>query len=31
VIQIDPPQSYSIAQYSRTLAVLARHDWPRSL
>jgi hypothetical protein len=31
VIQIDPPQSYGIVQYSRTLAVLARHGWPRSL
>ncbi len=31
VIQIDPPQSYGIVQYSRTLAVLPRHGWPRSL
>ncbi len=31
VIQVDPPQAYGIAQYARTLAMLARHDWPRSL
>ncbi len=30
VIQIDPPQSYGIVQYSRTLDMLARHGWPRS-
>jgi L-alanine-DL-glutamate epimerase-like enolase superfamily enzyme len=29
VIQIDPPQSYGIVQYSRTVGMLARHDWPR--
>jgi L-alanine-DL-glutamate epimerase-like enolase superfamily enzyme len=31
VIQVDPPQAYGIAQYARTLAMLARHQWPRSL
>ena len=30
VIQIDPPQSYGIVQYSRTVDMLARHGWPRS-
>jgi L-alanine-DL-glutamate epimerase-like enolase superfamily enzyme len=30
VIQIDPPQAYGIVQYARTLAMLARHGWPRS-
>jgi L-alanine-DL-glutamate epimerase-like enolase superfamily enzyme len=30
VIQIDPPQAYGIAQYARTLAMLARHGWPRT-
>jgi L-alanine-DL-glutamate epimerase-like enolase superfamily enzyme len=30
VIQIDPPQAYGIAQYARTLDMLARHGWPRS-
>jgi len=30
VIQIDPPQAYGITQYARTLAMLARHGWPRS-
>ena len=30
VIQIDPPQAYGIAQYARTLDMLARHRWPRS-
>ena len=30
VIQIDPPQAYGIAQYARTLDMLARHNWPRS-
>jgi D(-)-tartrate dehydratase len=29
VIQIDPPQAYGIAQYARTVDVLARHGWPR--
>ena len=31
VIQVDPPQAYGIVQYARTLEVLARHQWPRSL
>jgi D(-)-tartrate dehydratase len=31
VIQVDPPQSYGIVQYARTLAMLARHQWPRGL
>jgi L-alanine-DL-glutamate epimerase-like enolase superfamily enzyme len=31
VIQVDPPQSYGIVQYARTLEMLARHQWPRSL
>jgi D(-)-tartrate dehydratase len=31
VIQVDPPQAYGIVQYSRTLNMLARHQWPRSL
>jgi D(-)-tartrate dehydratase len=31
VIQVDPPQAYGIAQYARTLDMLARHQWPRSL
>jgi D(-)-tartrate dehydratase len=31
VIQVDPPQAYGIAQYARTLDVLARHQWPRTL
>jgi D(-)-tartrate dehydratase len=31
VIQIDPPQAYGIVQYARTLAMLAHHQWPRSL
>jgi L-alanine-DL-glutamate epimerase-like enolase superfamily enzyme len=30
VIQIDPPQAYGLAQYARTLDMLARHNWPRS-
>jgi L-alanine-DL-glutamate epimerase-like enolase superfamily enzyme len=30
VIQIDPPQAYGIVQYSRTLAMLERHGWPRT-
>jgi L-alanine-DL-glutamate epimerase-like enolase superfamily enzyme len=30
VIQIDPPQAYGIVQYARTLAMLARHGWPRA-
>jgi L-alanine-DL-glutamate epimerase-like enolase superfamily enzyme len=31
VIQVDPPQAYGIVQYARTLAMLARQQWPRSL
>ncbi len=31
VIQIDPPQAYGIVQYARTLDMLKRHGWPRSL
>jgi D(-)-tartrate dehydratase len=31
VIQVDPPQAYGIAQYARTLDMLARHQWPRGL
>jgi D(-)-tartrate dehydratase len=30
IIQVDPPQSYGIAQYARTLDMLAHHGWPRS-
>ena len=30
VIQIDPPQAYGIAQYARTVDMLARHGWLRS-
>jgi D(-)-tartrate dehydratase len=30
VIQIDPPQSYGIVQYARTLAMLDRFRWPRT-
>jgi len=30
IIQVDPPQAYGIVQYSRTLAMLGRHGWPRS-
>jgi L-alanine-DL-glutamate epimerase-like enolase superfamily enzyme len=30
VIQIDPPQAYGIVQFSRTVAMLKRHDWLRS-
>ena len=29
IIQIDPPQAYGIAQYARTLDMLARHGWAR--
>jgi L-alanine-DL-glutamate epimerase-like enolase superfamily enzyme len=29
VIQVDPPQSYGIVQYARTVAMLERHGWPR--
>jgi L-alanine-DL-glutamate epimerase-like enolase superfamily enzyme len=31
VIQVDPPQAYGIVQYARTLDMLKRHGWPRSL
>jgi D(-)-tartrate dehydratase len=31
VIQVDPPQAYGIVQYARTLQMLERHQWPRSL
>jgi len=31
VIQVDPPQAYGIVQYARTLDMLARRQWPRSL
>jgi L-alanine-DL-glutamate epimerase-like enolase superfamily enzyme len=30
VIQVDPPQAYGIVQYTRTLAMLEQHGWPRS-
>jgi L-alanine-DL-glutamate epimerase-like enolase superfamily enzyme len=30
VIQVDPPQSYGIVQYARTVEMLERHGWPRS-
>src|SRR5215831_7811727 len=30
VIQVDPPQAYGIVQYSRTVAMVERHGWPRS-
>ena len=30
IIQVDPPQSYGIVQYARTLAVLESHGWRRS-
>src|SRR5258708_4620424 len=29
VIQVDPPQSYGIVQYARTIDMLASHGWPR--
>ena len=29
VIQIDPPQSYGIVQYGRTVDMLERRGWPR--
>jgi len=31
VIQVDPPQAHGIVQYARTLDMLKRHGWPRSL
>jgi D(-)-tartrate dehydratase len=30
VIQVDPPQSYGIASYARTVEMLAHHGWPRT-
>ena len=30
IIQVDPPQSYGIVQYARTVDMLAGHGWPRS-
>jgi D(-)-tartrate dehydratase len=30
VIQVDPPQSYGIVQYARTVEMLERRGWPRS-
>jgi D(-)-tartrate dehydratase len=30
VIQVDPAQAYGIAQYGRTVDMLAQHGWPRS-
>jgi L-alanine-DL-glutamate epimerase-like enolase superfamily enzyme len=30
IIQVDPPQSYGIVQYARTVEMLAGHGWPRS-
>jgi len=29
-IQIDPPQSYGIVQFTRTMAMLERHGWRRT-
>ncbi|MFL5058614.1 MAG: enolase C-terminal domain-like protein [Xanthobacteraceae bacterium] len=29
IIQIDPPQSYGIVQFARTVAMLERHGWSR--
>jgi D(-)-tartrate dehydratase len=29
IIQVDPPQSYGIAQYARTVAMLERRGWKR--
>jgi L-alanine-DL-glutamate epimerase-like enolase superfamily enzyme len=29
VIQVDPPQSYGIAQFTRTVAMLERRGWRR--
>ena len=29
VIQVDPPQSYGIVQYARTVEMLERRSWPR--
>jgi L-alanine-DL-glutamate epimerase-like enolase superfamily enzyme len=30
IIQIDPPQSYGIVQFARSLAMLERHGWKRT-
>src|SRR5262245_4516663 len=30
IIQVDPPQSYGIAQFARTVAMLERHGWKRT-
>ena len=30
IIQIDPPQSYGIVQFARTVAILERHGWSRT-
>jgi L-alanine-DL-glutamate epimerase-like enolase superfamily enzyme len=30
VIQIDPPQSYGIVQFARSVAMLERHGWKRT-
>jgi L-alanine-DL-glutamate epimerase-like enolase superfamily enzyme len=30
IIQVDPPQSYGIAQYARTVAMLEAHGWNRA-
>jgi L-alanine-DL-glutamate epimerase-like enolase superfamily enzyme len=30
IIQIDPPQSYGIVQFARTIAMLERHGWKRT-
>ena len=30
LIQVDPPQSYGIVQYARTMAMLERHGWSRT-
>jgi L-alanine-DL-glutamate epimerase-like enolase superfamily enzyme len=30
IIQIDPPQSYGIVQFARTVAMLERHGWHRT-
>jgi L-alanine-DL-glutamate epimerase-like enolase superfamily enzyme len=30
IIQVDPPQSYGIVQFARTVAMLERHGWRRT-
>jgi L-alanine-DL-glutamate epimerase-like enolase superfamily enzyme len=30
IIQIDPPQSYGIVQFARSIAMLERHGWKRT-